>query len=91
MATTMEKFVATTALAINTFAILVMYFISNSILGPLIDIIDRLSSNYPQVFPMSDTTYLIGSIWTILFLFEIMCVIGFVVVIGRRTVVDDYV
>jgi hypothetical protein len=91
MATTMEKFLATTALAINTFAILVMYFVSNSILGPIVDIVDRISGNYPQVFPVSDTTYIIGSIWTILFLFEIMCVIGFVVVVARRSVVDDYV
>ena len=91
MATSMEKFVAITALAVNTFAILVMYFVSNSILGPLVDIVDGLSSTYPQVFPMADTTYLIGSIWTILFLFEVMCVIGFVVVVARRSVVDDYV
>jgi cephalosporin hydroxylase len=91
MATTQEKFIATTALATNTFAILVMFFVSNSILGPLVDIVDRLSSAYPQVFPMADTTYIIGSIWVVLFLFEIMCVIGFVVVVARRTVVDDYV
>ena len=91
MATTQEKFIATTALAVNTFAILVMFFVSNSILGPMVDIVDRLSSVYPQTFPLSDTTYLIGSIWTVLFLFEIMCVIGFVVVVARRTVTDDYV
>ena len=91
MATTQEKFIATTALAVNTFAILVMYFISNSILGPLVDIVDRLSSDYPQVFPLSDTTYIIGSTWAILFLFEIMCVIGFVVIVARRTVMEDYV
>ena len=91
MATTAEKFIASSALIINTFAILVMYFVSNSILGPLIDIVDRLSSTYPQTFPMADTTYIIGSIWTVLFLFEIMCVIGFIVIVARRTVVDTYV
>jgi hypothetical protein len=68
-----------------------MFLISNSILGPLVDIVDRSSSTYPQVFPMSDTTYIIGSIWTVLFLFEIMCVVGFIVIVARRTVVDDYV
>lgn len=91
MATTMEKFIAGAALATNTFCILVMYLVSNSILGPIVNIVDRLSTVYPQVFPVADTTYIIGSIWTILFLFEIMCVIGFIIVVSRRTVVDDYV
>ena len=91
MATTLEMFIATTALAVNTFIIMLFFFLGNAILAPLTDVVERFVTASPQVFPIWDTTYLIGSIWSILILFEIVCIISFVIVAARRTVVDDYV
>ena len=91
MATTIQMFLASTALATNTFLIMLFYFLSNAILGPIQDVVERFVSQYPQTFPIENTTYIIGSIWSILLLFEIVWIIAFVVVIGRRTDVDDYI
>jgi|WetSurMetagenome_2_1015567.scaffolds.fasta_scaffold54976_2 hypothetical protein len=91
MARTMEMFIAGTALIVDLVTIMLMYFVQNAILGPLTDIVERMVGAYPQVFPISDMTYVIQGIWVFLILFAIVCVIAFVVVAGRTTVVDDYV
>jgi hypothetical protein len=91
MARTMEMFIAGTALIVDLVTIMLMYFVQNAILGPLTDIVERMVGTYPQIFPISDMTYVIQGIWVFLILFAIVCVIAFVVVAGRTTVVDDYI
>jgi hypothetical protein len=89
MATTLEMFIAILALIVNTLVILIMFFLGNVILGPIIYRLEQIVIG-PQVIPMTDMTYLIPSIWAILIIMEIICIISFAVVSARRTVIDDY-
>ena len=89
MATTVEMFMAGLALSVNTFVILVLFFLGNVVLGPVIYRLEQLVTG-PQVIPMWDMTYIIPSIWAILIIMEIICIIAFFVVSARRTVIDDY-
>ena len=89
MATTTEMFIALTALIVNTLVIMILFFLGNVILAPIIYRLEQLVMG-PQPIPMWDMTYIIPSIWAILIIMEIICLISFAVVAGRRTVIDDY-
>ena len=89
MATTMEMFLASLALIINTFVIGLMYFLGNVILAPFLNAMEQYV-NAEQVIPMWDMTYIIPSIWGLLLIMEIIIIIAFFVVIGRRVTIDDY-
>jgi len=89
MATTLEMFLASLALIINTFIIGLMYFLGNLILSPIMDAFGKYVTG-PQAIPMWDMTYIIPAIWGILLIMEIIIIISFVVVIGRRVTYDDY-
>ena len=89
MATTTEMFIALTALIVNTLVIMILFFLGNIILAPIIYRLEQLVMG-PQPIPMWDMTYIIPSIWAILIIMEIICLISFAVVAGRRTVIDDY-
>lgn len=89
MATTLEMFIAGIALTVNTFVILILFFLGNVVLGPIIYRLEQIVTG-PQVIPMTDMSYIIPSIWAILICMEIICIIAFAVVSARRTVIDDY-
>jgi hypothetical protein len=89
MATTIEMFIAGLALAVNTFVILTLFFLGNIILAPIIYRLEQVVTG-PQVIPMWDMSYIIPSIWAILIIMEIICIIAFFIVSARRTVIDDY-
>ena len=89
MATTTEMFLAGLALIINTFVIGLMYFLGNVILAPILDAFGKYVDS-SQAIPMWDMTYIIPAIWGILLIMEIIIIIAFFVVVGRRTVVDEY-
>jgi hypothetical protein len=89
MATTLEMFLASLALIINTFIIGLMYFLGNAILSPFLDAVGKYVDS-SQAIPMWDMTYIIPAIWGILLIMEIIIIIAFFVVIARRTVVDDF-
>ena len=89
MATTMEMFLAGLALVINTFVIGLMYFLGNVILAPFLSAMEQYV-NSSQPIPMWAMTYIIPAIWALLIIMEIVIVIAFFVVVGRRVTVDDY-
>ena len=89
MATTIEMYIAGLVLATNTFVILVLFFLGNVVIGPVIYRLEQIVTG-PQAIPMWDMTYIIPAIWAILIIMEIICIIAFFVVAARRTVIDDY-
>ena len=89
MATTMEMFLTSLALIVNTFIIGLMYFLGNLILAPIIDAFGRYVDT-TQAIPMWDMTYIIPAIWGLLLIMEVIIIVSFFVVISRRVVVDDY-
>jgi len=89
MATTIEMYLAGLVLATNTFVILVLFFLGNVVIGPVIYRLEQIVTG-PQTIPMWDMTYIIPSIWAILIIMEIICIIAFFVVAARRTIIDDF-
>jgi hypothetical protein len=89
MATTIEIFLAGLALIINTIAIFVLYFVNNASLGPFIKALEAVSKQIGGPLSLGDFTYLFPFIFWLLLIFEVICIIAFVVVAGRRTVYDD--
>jgi len=89
MASSFEMFLAATALIVNTFIILLMYFVGNMILAPIINWAGTAVTG-PQAVPMWDMTYIVPSIWGILLALEVVCIISFFIVTGRRQVIDDF-
>jgi hypothetical protein len=89
MASSFEMFLAGTALIVNTFIILLMYFVGNMILAPIINWAGTAITG-PQTVPMWDMTYIVPTIWGILLALEVVCIISFFIVTGRRQVIDDY-
>jgi hypothetical protein len=89
MASSFEMFLAGTALIVNTFIILLMYFVGNMILAPIINWAGTAVTG-PQAVPMWDMTYIVPSIWGILLALEVVCIISFFIVTGRRQVIDDF-
>lgn len=88
MATTIQMFLASLALVINTLIIGLMYFLGNAILAPFLNAITKYADS-TQPIPMSDMSYIIPAIWGILLIMEIIILISFFVVMGRSVVVDD--
>ena len=89
MASSFEMFLAGTALIVNTFIILLMYFVGNMILAPIINWAGTAVTG-PQTIPMWDMTYIVPTIWGILLALEVVCIISFFIVTGRRQVIDDF-
>jgi hypothetical protein len=89
MASTIEVFLAGLALIINTFIIFVLLFVNAAFLGPFVSAIDHISGTIGGPLSIGDFTYLFPFMIFVLGVFEVICVIAFIVVIGRRTVYDD--
>ena len=91
MATSAEISVAGIALLVNTFAIIIMYFVGNAVLGPIL----AFASNFP-IHPalresMWETSYIYPTFFGFLLIFEIVIIISFVYMLGRRQVTPyDY-
>ena len=91
MASTLEMFVAGIALMVNTIAILALYFIGDVILAPIVKWAEETNvTQTSAIVPIGDMTYIFPGIWGLLLIMEIICIISFAVVIGRRTQYDDY-
>ena len=89
MASSFEMFLAILALVVNTFVIILLYFVGNMILAPIINWAGTAITG-PQVVPLWDTTWIVPTIWAILLTLEVVIVISFFIVVGRRQVIDDY-
>jgi hypothetical protein len=90
MASTLEMFMAIIALIVNTFIILVMYFVGNVTLAPIFNWAANATTS-AQIVPMYDISYIPSSIFGLLLIFEVVIIISFFVVAGRRVQYDDLV
>jgi hypothetical protein len=89
MASTISTFIAAIALIVNSFCILVMFFLGNVMLAPIIGQLEKMVTG-TEVIPMSNMGYIVPSIWAILIIMEIVCAGAFLVVIARRETPEDY-
>ena len=89
MASSFEMFLATVALIVNTFVIILMYFVGNIVIAPIVNWAGTFITE-PQAVPLWDMTYLIPTIWGILLSLEVVIIVSFFIVVGRRQVIDDY-
>jgi hypothetical protein len=89
MATTTEMFVATVALLTNSFLIIIFFFLNNLLLAPIFNALETAMPANPAI-STGDMSYIIPYIWAILLLFEIVCIIAFLIVAARRNTMDDY-
>jgi hypothetical protein len=91
MASTVEVFLAGLALVINTVIIIILYFVCNAFLGPFVHAMENVVTGANQVIPIGPFTWIFGFVFSLLLIFEIILVIAFIAVVGRRTVYDEYV
>jgi uncharacterized protein HemY len=89
MASTIEMYIATLALILNSFLILVLFFLGNIILAPIFSQLEKMVVG-PQTIQMTDIGYITPAIWAILLLMEIVCIIAFLATVARRDTVEDY-
>jgi len=67
-----------------TFVDLILYMVSNAIMGPLVAIVNGF--HVTPLLGMADNTYTMYLIWAFLLIFEIMAIIAFVYIVGRRQI-----
>jgi hypothetical protein len=89
MASSYEMFLATVALLVNTFIMACMYFVGNVIVAPIVDWAGKTITG-PTAVPLWDSTYIQPFIWAFLLILEVVCVISFFIVTGRRQIIDDF-
>jgi len=86
MATTGEIMVGGMILLVNTFAIAVMYFVGNAVLGPILALVstfpiaDQLKASFWEI------TYIFPAFFALLLIFEVIIIISFVYILARRQV-----
>jgi len=84
MASSAEMLAGVMGILVFTFVDLLMYFIGNAVLGPVVAIVNK--QNITPLLGMMDNTYTLYLLWAFLLLFEIMAIIAFVYIVGRRQV-----
>lgn len=91
MATTVEVMAAGLILLVNTFAIIVSFFVGNAILGPILKVVSVFPIHPTLQSSMQEISYIPGSFFGLLLVFEVLSIVGFVYVLGRRQVTPyDY-
>jgi hypothetical protein len=91
MATSAEITVAGIALLVNTFAIIVCYFVGNAVLGPILDFASKFPIHPSLQSSMWETSYIYPTFFGLLLVFETIIILSFVYMLGRRQVTPyDY-
>ena len=86
MATTVEITVGGLVLLVNTFAIIVCYFVGNAILAPILNFAASFPIHPSLQASMWETSYITPAIFSLLIVFEVISIIGFVYILARRQV-----
>ena len=84
MASSGEILGGAVALIIFTFVDMLLYLVGNAILGPLMQIVNQL--HITPLLGMAENTYVVYLLWAFLLLFEVIAIISFVYILGRRQV-----
>lgn len=91
MATTAQIMLAGLILFVNTFTIIVSFFIGNAIMGPILNVVSYFPIHPALQSSMWEITYIFPAFFGMLIIFEIISIIGFAVLLGRRQVTPyDY-
>ena len=89
MASSQELLAGVIGVMVFTFVDMLMYVLSNAILGPLVAIVNK--QHITPLLGMAENTYTIYLIWGFLFMFEIGCILAFIYIVGRRQVSQVYI
>ena len=84
MASSAEMLAGAMALIVFTFIDLLMYVLGNAILGPLVNIVNQF--NITPLLGMAENTYTLYLLWAFLLLFEVMAIVAFAYIVGRRQI-----
>ena len=88
MASSQELLAGVIGVMVFTFVDMLLYVLSNAILGPLVAIVNQ--QHITPLLGMAENTYTIYLIWGFLGLFEIGCILAFIYIVGRRQVSQVY-
>ena len=88
MASTIEIFLAGIALMINTIALMIMYFVTNVFYGPFVKVLDGVSASIGGPLQIGEYTWIFPYIFALRLIMEIICIVAFIVVSGRRVTYD---
>lgn len=83
MASTLQIYMSALALIVNTLILIVLTFVSNIVVAPILNALSKFVTGQ-QAIPMADMTYLIGTIWVIICIMEIVLIVSFLVVASRN-------
>jgi hypothetical protein len=84
MASSAEMLAGSMALLVCTFVDILLYFVGNAILGPIIQLVNKW--HISPLLGMSDNTYTLYVFWAFLLIFEIAAIVAFVYIVGRRQI-----
>ena len=87
MGSTIQIYMAALALIVNTFLLIILTFVSNIVIAPILNALSKFVTG-PQYVPMTDMTYIIGALWAIIAIMEIVLIISFLVVVSRNNEVS---
>ena len=91
MATSGEILVGGILLLTNTFIIIVSYFVGNAILAPLLDVASRFPIHPALQESIWENSYIYPAYFGFLLIFELILIVSFVYILGRRQVTPyDY-
>lgn len=82
MASSAEMLAGAMGLLICTFVDLLLYLVGNSILGPLVKLVNE--HHITPLLGMAENSYFIYTLWAFLLLMEIGAIFSFVYIVGRR-------
>ena len=84
MASSAEMLAGSMGLLVFTIVDAIIYLIGNAIYGPLIQIFNQ--QKITPLLGFSDASYIPYLLWAFLLMFEVMAIIAFVYIVGRRQV-----
>ena len=88
MASSAEMLAGGLGLLVFTFVDAILYVVGSAIYGPLIKLFNE--AKITPLLGFSDSSYIPYLFWAFLLLFEIMAIVAFVYIVGRRQVSGVY-
>ena len=86
MATSAEITVGGIALFVYTIVVIMFYYVGNAILAPILEIAAKWNIHPSLQASMWETSYIYSTFFSMLLIFWILAVVGFVYILARRQV-----